>query len=213
MSIVAASDPLTAPTWLTAIFTGVLALFAFATAFLAWRAFRAQSEELNLLREDRWRDTLERRRAQAALVYVTFVGNDPMLATVHNTGQQPVYDVRVHWVQPGKGSQLGGSQVGEADVLGTLAPAATGESARAVPEGEPAGHFVPVVYFRDAAGQPWTVMPDGLLEEVKRTVRAGAPEIGTNAVRYALAADLTLDIGRALSKWRESRESKRREHR
>jgi hypothetical protein len=35
MSLAATSDPLTLPTWLTAIFTGVLALFAVVTAVFA----------------------------------------------------------------------------------------------------------------------------------------------------------------------------------
>jgi hypothetical protein len=43
------ADTLTAPTWLTAIFTGVLAAGAIVTAILAAMAFRKQSRELAVL--------------------------------------------------------------------------------------------------------------------------------------------------------------------
>jgi uncharacterized membrane-anchored protein YhcB (DUF1043 family) len=44
--VFAASDPLSLPTWLTAIFTGVLAVGAIITAVFAILAFRKQSDEL-----------------------------------------------------------------------------------------------------------------------------------------------------------------------
>jgi hypothetical protein len=44
-------DPLTLPTWLIAIFTGVLAVGAVVTAVFAILAFRKQSDQLQILKE------------------------------------------------------------------------------------------------------------------------------------------------------------------
>jgi hypothetical protein len=147
MSFVSVPDPLAVPTWLTAIFTGVLGLFAVVTAWYARKAFLAQSTELAALHKDRRRDVLDRHRSRAALVYAT-AEFDPGLhvrpgsdliaipreagvdLTVHNTGTQPVYDVRVHWVDAGKGSQAGG-----VDVLGTVPPGGTHPARRDLPAG------------------------------------------------------------------------------
>ncbi|SRR6266566_228592 len=122
-----------AAAWLTAAATGLLALFAVVTAWYARKAFREQSREVSLLQlqvdeqqRERDRDAGERRRAQASRVYVTANllpghqasdGNEyvagrgasaPVLAAaVHNTSGQPVYDVRVHWVDLGSGTQAG----------------------------------------------------------------------------------------------------------
>lgn len=208
MSLLPVSDPLTLPTWLTAIFTGVLAAGAITTAVFAFLAFRKQSAEVRLLQEtalheqqDFRREAEERRRARAALVYVTEgfeaevrTDADPpgfirlpraatVSASVHNTGLQPVYDVRVHWVDAGKGSQAG-----EADIIGTVPPDSDRPAERVVPDGTASGQFVPVVYFRDAAGLRWTLLADGQLHEVDPALPAGAAGIATAA---AAAAGLT----------------------
>jgi hypothetical protein len=111
MRLVVPPDPLTVPTWLTAIFTRVLAIGAIVTAIFAIRAFRKQSTEVTLLQAQAEeqekaarRDAAERRWQQATLVYMTRqllpgVRADPaaIAADVYNTSAQPVYDVRIHW--------------------------------------------------------------------------------------------------------------------
>jgi hypothetical protein len=98
MQLVSVPDPLLTPTWLTAVFTGVLAVFAIVTAIFAFLAFRKQSAELAILKgqaddqqaanaklaaaaelqaqelreslDDRERLAEERRRAQAEQVFM-----------------------------------------------------------------------------------------------------------------------------------------------
>ena len=95
------------PTWLTAAFTGLLAVFAIITARYAREAFRQQSVEVSDLLEERKREAEERRRAQASMVFVWHVRStiqqmgQPAVdrVTVHlwNTSGQPIYDVRFVW--------------------------------------------------------------------------------------------------------------------
>jgi hypothetical protein len=70
MSSLAASDPLTLPTWLTAVFTGVLAVGAIVTAVFAILAFRKQSTEVRILQEQAQRESEQRLRSQASRVFV-----------------------------------------------------------------------------------------------------------------------------------------------
>jgi hypothetical protein len=232
--VVSFPDPLTVPTWLTAIFTGVLAIGAIVTAIFAIRAFRKQSAELGVLQQqakdqseqlgiqrqqaddqrkvgekqttvlelqarelsesldERKRNADEQRRSRAALVYVTasfdpgFHPGPGVVALdrepgvdleVHNTGGQPIYDVRVQWVDAAKGSQAGAE-----DVLGTLPPGDTRAVRRDLPSGTAPGDFTPVVYFRDAALLCWTLLADGQLGEVDPAAPPGAPVIAITAV-------------------------------
>lgn len=200
MQIVSLPNPLLTPIWLAAICTGVLAVGAIVTAVFAFLAFRKQSAQVSLLQEQALQQAAERRRSRAALVYATaqFDPGLPMrpgsdrIATprvagvdlmVHNTGSQPVYDVRVHWVDAGKNSQAGAE-----DWLGTVPPGATHPARRDLPAGTEPGDFRPVVYFRDAAGLRWTLLADGHLAEVDPAVPAGAPAIATTAAANAQSA-------------------------
>jgi hypothetical protein len=70
MSSLAASDPLTLPTWLPAVFTGVLAVGAIVTAVFAILAFRKQSTEVRILQEQAQRESEQRLRSQASRVFV-----------------------------------------------------------------------------------------------------------------------------------------------
>jgi hypothetical protein len=100
-----------------------------------------------------------------------------MGAVVHNTGDRPVYDFRIHWV-----ALTLGSQAGAEDHLGTLGPQdRTGPVQRDVPADVSAEQFIPVAYFRDAAGLPWTITPNGYLAPVDGNLAAGAPQIATRA--------------------------------
>jgi hypothetical protein len=193
------------PTWLTAIFTGVLAVGAIVTSVFAILAFRKQSAEVRLLQkqaQQQQQESLlqaeERRWRQATLVYaarellpedrpgaggvsVNRRPRDPVIAAeVHNTSGQPVYDVRVHWVDWGKGSQTGAE-----DQLGTIGPGLYKGAQRTVPAGTAEHQFIPVAYFRDAAGLRWTVLADGHLAPVDASLQAGAPLIATTAVAAA----------------------------
>jgi hypothetical protein len=212
MHLLAASDPLTAPTWLTAIFTGVLAAGAIVTAVFAYFAFMKQSQEVRILQaqaargeQDSRREAQERRRERAASVYLTtesigavrprsepgfadlrLARNPAVGVAVHNSGRQPIYDVRVHWIDSG-----GGAQAGAEDVLGTLAPENEREITRDLPAGVDYEHLIPVAYFRDAAGLRWTLLPDGHLDEVDKLLPAGAPMIATKAVARARQGTVT----------------------
>ncbi len=235
--VVAVSDPLTVPTWLTAVLTGVLAVGAIVTAVFAFKAFGKQSQEVAdqaaLLKiqsdqldaqrqqlaeqqkinaqqikvlelqarelsesiDERKRDADDQRRSRAALIYMTvdfdrglrdvpgmiMVPRGPSVeATVHNTGSQPIYDVRVHWVDARTVSQ-GGSE----DQLGTIPPGQDGTAKRDLPDGTAELHLVAVAYFRDAAGLRWTLMADGQLGEADPAAPPGAPVIAITAVMRA----------------------------
>jgi hypothetical protein len=199
MQFVPVPDPLLAPTWVTAVFTIVLAVGAIVTAIFAFLAFRKQSQQVRLLQKqvtddesDRRREAEERRRSRAALVYVTAnfqpayePGPDVIAVSheaavefeIHNTGSQPVYDVRIHWVDAAKGSQAGEASAGT-----TLTPTSTYSGIQMLPAGTAPSDFIPVVYFRDAAGVGWTLLADGHLYEVDPAIPPGAPVIATAAV-------------------------------
>lgn len=196
-------------TWITAFATAVLALGAIFTAWYAVRTFGRQAAEVALLedqartdREERRREAEEKRRRQAALVYVTTAlipafqppaelsgafGSDveshpaQLTAAIHNTSEQPIYDVRVHWVDVRDSAQAGTEQI-----VGTVGPGWQGPSLRDAPGGAYPGRFRAVIYFRDAAGLRWTVMDDGHLAPVDARLSAGAPMIATEAVRQSL---------------------------
>lgn len=182
-------------TQITAVATAVLGAFAFATAVLAYLAWRSQSGEIRSLREGKMQEAEERRWAQARRVYIEMkvlqgVGEHPgreyaagrtprppaITATVHNTGDRPVYDVRIHWVNLNPVTQAGVE-----DQARTVGPAGHAERERVIPGGVATENFIPVGYFRDAAGLRWTVTPNGYLDPVPSDLRAGAPEIATRA--------------------------------
>jgi hypothetical protein len=162
-----------------------------------------QAQELRESLGERKRNADDQRRSRAAFVFVTAnyhaahrppdgvigASRDPVVEMkVHNTGSQPVYDVRVHWVDAAKGSQAGGESV-----LGTIVPGWSDATRRDLPDGTAPEDFIPVVYFRDAALLRWTLLPDGQLDEVDPGLPAGAPAIATTAVaraRLSSGADL-----------------------
>jgi hypothetical protein len=200
---------MTAVAW-TAVLTGVLAGGAIVTAVFAIMAFRAQSAEVTLLQEqtererkESAREAADRRWRQATLVYMTRAylpprnafgpltetnpdkaGTRPAFsATVFNTSGQPIYDVRIHWVDAGAGTQNGAEAM-----LGTVGPGEQGgPTQRAVPVNTTPDDFQPVAYFRDAAGDRWTVLTDGHLAPVGPRLQQGQPLIATTAIAQALA--------------------------
>lgn len=142
--------------WATAVATVVLAVFAIVAAWYARKAFRGQSSELVLLQKQAGRDWWERRKAQAAQVFVTVGGlppKPPDQICLTNSSGQPVYDLvawagnhepmRVPVLMPGEQNPF---SAGWADAGGTM----------------------PVVWFefRDAAGLRWRTTSEGELGEL-----------------------------------------------
>jgi hypothetical protein len=179
------------PTW--GLFAG-----AVVTSVFAILAFRKQSAEVGILQAEAKRDAAERHRAQAALVYMTeedsrgwraFLGAEPLggfaqvaeppfvTVEVRNTGEQPVYDLRVLWFAPEPVSRDGGEQH-----FGTVGPAGMVSTKRALEDRE--GRLLQlaaVAYFRDAAGARWTLTADGRLRQVPDDLPAYAALIATGA--------------------------------
>lgn len=189
MSLVVATE-------ITAIATAALAFFAIITTGFAYFAFRAQSTQVSILKCQEEQATEHRRRGQAARLYLTELASPAQAAipdsvqmpggrvargpsvtvTAHNTSEQPVYDLGIHWVD-----WATTAQAGAADQLGTLGPGDNAESERELPGNVIIGRFHAVAYFRDAAGLRWTLTTDGQLKPVPPSLLAGASLIGTGA--------------------------------
>jgi hypothetical protein len=186
---------LAAPTWIAAIAAVVLAVGAIVTSIFAIRALGTQSRQLRdqetlhakiaellPLQAEELRDSVrERKRAQAAQVYIevdrippaTAVAAatgqqepDPrpwrLTAKVHNTSRQPIYDLHVIW-------QRGMVRMGKPDRAGRLMPGSDASFEHpgpppADPPADPAilGAFLA---FRDAAGVRWAVREDGTVTD------------------------------------------------
>jgi len=183
--------PLTAPTWIAAIATAVVAIGVIVAAALAGKAFGARSsqladqselisklaEVLDLLAKDLRLSLDERRRAQACEVFIdlTRFGETAgrVTATVHNNSQQPVYDVYVIW-------QLGTVRMGRPDRAARLLPGHEVCFER-TPEPSASGSadesavLSAFLTFRDAAGTRWTVREDGTLSDISPAPDVRAP--------------------------------------
>src|ERR1017187_1558655 len=99
---------LIAATQITAVATAVLALFAIVTAVFAFLAFGKQSQEVGLLLEQATREAEDRRKAQAAKVFVAIGGLTPDMAELVrlvNSSDQPIYDLAASWTD---GAELPG---------------------------------------------------------------------------------------------------------
>jgi hypothetical protein len=89
--------------------------------------------------------------------------------TVHNTSKQPVYDLRIHWVDWATAVQAGGD-----DQRGTLGPGGTAESERELPGNVTIGQFHAVaesvnLYEAPVLGFYWAVASvfwGGLIQEL-----------------------------------------------
>jgi hypothetical protein len=165
-------------TQLTAIATAVLAVFAILTTIYAVRAFRKQSQEVGILAEQNERDSSDRRRAQAARVFIwteATAGPNPqdaavggIISHIKNTSQQPVYDGFISCrdgsgrtadnpVIPAFAVLMPGEQQ---DVTSTFAAPVTG-----VLFWEDNSALLAGLRFRDAAGVRWWIRSDGQLDE------------------------------------------------
>jgi hypothetical protein len=179
MPPLAAPDPLAAPTWALAIATMVLAVGAIVTALFAVLAWRNQSAEVHLQREEIERTAADRRRAQAARVYTWYSrmraapgpGNAEegvrLWPTLHikNSSDQPVYGLIVDWYFQDRINLsrplIPGLTVGEF-MPGQEIEREPPPSARKLPAGH-ADDLLAEVRFRDAAGYEWLRTKDGNL--------------------------------------------------
>jgi hypothetical protein len=151
------------PTWITALATAGLLIGAIVTAFFAFLAFRKQSAEVTLLKDQAGRDIEQRRRSQAAKVFVWVVedlaSGSGMFVRIRNASEQPVYDLEfsadgmgpVRSVPPGGAPCMPGESH-------SFATAALGDDAAAAPPVQ--------LDFRDAAGLRWRTTSRGELTEV-----------------------------------------------
>jgi hypothetical protein len=185
---------LAAPTWITAIAAVILAAGAIITSIFAIRALGQQSRQLGdqqavhaklaellPLQAEELRDSLlQRRRAQAAQVFIEVDRIPPAVAggsgqdepdpppwrlraRVHNTSRQPIHDLHVIW-------QRGMVRMGKPDRAGRLMPGDAATFERLGPEaaGDPVDPAIlgALLAFRDAAGVRWAVREDGTLTDV-----------------------------------------------
>jgi TolA-binding protein len=137
----------------------------------------------------------ERRRAQASLIFVwqEALAADPRIsehqtwddeltqpgpkpkpwfavAHVRNDSDQPVYDLRISWIQdvPPKSINRGEP----------LKPGDHIWDSRSMPKGELPSGFGVTVFFRDAAGVIWRAHSDGRHDEMPPEQNADAREVG-----------------------------------
>jgi hypothetical protein len=142
---------------LTAVATLALAVLALAAAVLA---YLKQSKEVTLLLEQNKRDTDERRRAQAARVFLGAPPDEGALVSPYarNASDLPVYEARIRYGGPG-------ADLSEPEYLGTLWPGDMASAERQFSSPEALLHTV--LTFRDAAGIRWMRFPDGELGELE----------------------------------------------
>jgi hypothetical protein len=176
--------PLTAPTWIAAIATAVLAVSLIVAIWLARSALGARSGQLAAQREltaeltevmaafsKHLRQAAdERRRAQACQVFIELdratASSEQwhVCAAVHNTSQQPVYDLYVIWL-------LGTTRMGKPDRAARLLPGQQlsferGPELDANDKPIDPGALAAFLTFRDTAGVRWTVREDGTLSDI-----------------------------------------------
>jgi hypothetical protein len=154
------------PTWISAIATIGLFIGAIFTVIYSIKAFRAQAAELAILAAQRDRDNDERRKAQAARVFIgapqsprqtkrgeTRVGTVPY---VRNTSDLPIYDAEFWDDQPGR----------DPDDLGVIMPGKkVSTSGKVIYSSRETALSSVILTFSDAAGFRWIRMPDGDLSQ------------------------------------------------
>jgi hypothetical protein len=148
------------PTWISAIATIGLLIGAIVAARYAIKAFGKQATEVAILTEEAKRQAAERRKAQAAAVWIGVQpqGNRLVQPTAYNSSSLPIFDVQFWYSYPG---QLTGP-----DDLGMIMPGPTGWNGRQMSYNEAIEHAT--LTFRDAEGVRWIRLPDGILKEQER---------------------------------------------
>jgi hypothetical protein len=159
---------------LTAVATVALAVLALVAGVLAGLALRKQSQEVGLLLEQNRRDTDERRRAQAARVFLAAPSDQapPVRPRARNASDFPVYDTKFWYADPG-------GDLSAPEYLGTIMP---GDISSAHHRFSAQAFKYTALTFRDAAGIHWVRWPDGALQEVSREPESGAELSGIRRV-------------------------------
>jgi hypothetical protein len=129
---------------------------AILAALFAFLAYGKQRQEVKLLQDQAGRDIEQRRRAQAAKVFITAGGVPPRLPDqirVVNSSEQPIYDLLVSSAAYAELQRLPFLMAGDAYAISAGIQDA-------------AGNMPPVwLDFRDAAGQHWRTTSLGELTE------------------------------------------------
>jgi hypothetical protein len=188
---------LSAPTWIAAIATVVLALGVLVAAAAGRKALSAHVRQLAAqheltkqlaeavqLQTQNLRMALEeRRRSQACQVFIELKRTstpkpaERVAATVHNNSQQPIYDLYVIWL-------LGTTRMGKPDPAAKLLPGQQVCFERSAELADRDGPDPPVggaegltafLTFRDAAGIRWTVREDGTLSDISPASEIRSP--------------------------------------
>jgi hypothetical protein len=148
-------------TQLTAVATVALAVLALAAAIVAGIALRKQSRELAILIAENKGHADERRRVQAASVYIGLPIRGVRLVqpSAQNASNFPVYDAQF-WYSGDPGGLSG------PDDLGTIMPGPVGLNGRQMRYDEAVEHAI--LTFRDTEGVRWIRTARGGLEEQTR---------------------------------------------
>lgn len=151
-------------TQLTAVATLALAVLALAAAVLAGLALRRQTQEVGVLLAQNKRDTDERRRNQAARVFLAAPAEPVHLVSPYaqNASDFPVYNAQIWYLNP--------HGVSAPEDLGMIMPGTNASATAVFPSRDALTDTV--LTFRDAEGLLWIRMPDGsLLEQTRATPR------------------------------------------
>ncbi len=139
-------------------------MFAFITGIFAWLAFHKQSQQVALLLEQNKRDADQRRKAQAARVFLGVPPDgDPVSLYVKNASELPVYNVDIWYFDPG-----GVPRVTGPDTVGNMImPGEIRSAERAFQRGDPHNVMLLNIFltFTDAGSLPWIRTPGGLFRE------------------------------------------------
>jgi hypothetical protein len=144
-------------TQLSAVATVALAVLALAAASVARVALRKQSRELTILVAENSRQADERRRGQAASVYIGLPIRGVRLVqpSAQNASSLPVFDAQFWYSGPGG--------LSDPVDLGMILPGPVGINGQQMPYDEASEHVI--LTFRDAEGIGWIRMPHGVLKE------------------------------------------------
>ncbi len=150
---------------ITAIATAILAVFAIVTAMFAFLAYRKQSQEVVTLVQQNEREADERRRSQAALVFIGVTPNEapPVRPYAQNASGLPVYDAQLWYF-------VSGLDLAGPDNLGLIMPGQTVAGSRDFTPGDALTKTW--LTFQDAAGALWIREPTGVLKDHDRATHS-----------------------------------------
>jgi hypothetical protein len=144
-------------TQLTAVATLALATLALAAAITAGVALWKQTQEVRILLEDSKREAGERRRAQAARVFLAVPPNEGLAVWPYarNGSELPIYDARIWYVNP--------DGLSAPDYRGLIMPGDNATGGRAFRPEDALRRTI--LTFRDSGNVSWIRLPDGARHE------------------------------------------------